>query len=74
MRWARHVARMEEPSVRNLFGKRKGNKIAWNTCLDGRKILKQVLKGIGWEHVGWIKVAVYIDQWQVLVDVAMKKA
>jgi hypothetical protein len=73
MRWAVHVARMEESrnAYRILVGKPEGKRPLGRPrrwCVD---IIKIDLRGTEWDGMGWINLAYDRDQWRALVNTVM---
>jgi hypothetical protein len=56
--------RIDEKCIQNfLSGNMRKRHSLEDLGVDGRIILKWILKAIEWEHVGWIRVAPDRDQW-----------
>jgi hypothetical protein len=73
MRWAKHVARMEE--MRNacsiLVGKSEGKKLL-RRPRHGWEDTKTDIREVGCEGVDWIHVAQDRDEWRALVNTVME--
>jgi hypothetical protein len=73
MRWAMHVARMEE--TRNaygiLVGKLEGKRPLGRPRRRWVHNIKMDLRDIGWDGMDWIKLAQDRDQWRALVNTVM---
>jgi hypothetical protein len=75
MRWAGHVARMEEQrgAYRILVGRREGRRPLGRPRSRWEDNIKMDLKevGLGEGGMDWIEVAQDRDRWQALVNVVM---
>jgi hypothetical protein len=73
MRWAQHVAHMEEGrnEYRVLVGKPKGKRPLGRLRHRWEDQIKMDLREIGWEGVEWIHLTQDRDRWRVLVNVVM---
>jgi hypothetical protein len=73
MRWAGHVARMEETrnAYRILVGKPEGKRPLGRRRRRWVYNIKMDLGEIGWNGRDWIELAQYRDQWRALVNTAM---
>jgi hypothetical protein len=73
MRWAGHVARMEEKmnACRILVGKSKEKRPLRRPRCRWMDNIKIDLRKIGFDGMDWIDVALDRDQWRALVDTTM---
>jgi hypothetical protein len=73
MRWAEHVALMEERRglYRVLVGKLEGKSPLRRPRLRWEDNIKMDLQEVGWGGVYWIDLAQDRDRWQILVNAAM---
>jgi len=73
MRWVRNVARTGEGRVvyRVLVGKPWGKNHWGDPAIDGRVILRWILRKCDVGGMDWIELANYRDKWRALVNVAM---
>jgi transcription termination factor 2 len=73
MRWAGHVARMEEKrnAYRILLGKSEGKRQLRRPRRRWVDNIKTDLREIGWEGTDWIDLAEDRDQWRPLVNTVM---
>jgi hypothetical protein len=69
MRWAGHVARMEERSVyRVLLGKPEGKRPLGRPRRRWEDNIRMDLQGVGWEDMDWIQLAQDRDKWRAIVN------
>jgi len=70
MRWAGHIARMEE--MRNayniLVGKSEGKRRLGRPRRRWEDNIRIVLMELGWEGVDWIHLAQDTDHWRALLN------
>jgi hypothetical protein len=73
MRWARHVARMEEKknTYRILVGKTEGKRPFGRPIHRWVDNIKIDLREIGWDGMDWIYLAQDRDHWRALVNTVM---
>jgi hypothetical protein len=73
MRWAGHVARIEETknAYRILVGKPKGKRPLERPRRRWVDNIKMNLREIGWDGGDWIELAEDRDQWRALVNTMM---
>jgi hypothetical protein len=73
MRWAGHVARMEENrnAYRILVGKSEGKIPLGRPRRRWTDNFKMDLREIGWDGVNWIDMAQNRDQWRALVNTVL---
>jgi hypothetical protein len=73
IRWAGHVARMEErrKACRILVGKPKGRRPLGRQRRRWVHNIKMGFREIGWDGIDWIDLAQDRDQWRALVNTAM---
>jgi hypothetical protein len=73
MRWAGHVARMGETrnAYRILVGKPEGKRPLGRPRRRWVGNIKIDLRGIGWDGVDLIELALDRDQWRALVNTVM---
>jgi hypothetical protein len=74
MRWAGHVARMEEKrnACRILVGTPEGKRPLGSPRRGWVDNIKTDLREIGWDDSDWIDLAQDRDQWRALVNTVMK--
>jgi hypothetical protein len=74
MRWARHVARVEEERnmYKVLMGKPEGKRPLGRQRHIWEDGIRMDLREIGWGSVNWIQLAQDRDRWQALVNTVMK--
>jgi hypothetical protein len=74
MRWAGHVARMEETrnAYRILVGKPEGRRPLGRPRRKWVDNIKLDLREIGWDGMDWIDLTQDRDQWRALVNTLMK--
>jgi hypothetical protein len=72
MRWAGHVARMEEKrnACRILVGK-LGKRPLGRRRRRWVSNIELALREIGWDGVDWIDMAQDTDQWRALVNIVL---
>jgi len=73
MRWAGHVARVEERRrvYRVLVGKPEGKSHLGDPGVDGKIIFKMDLQEVGCGSMDWTELAQDRDRWRALVNVVM---
>ena len=73
LRWARHVARMEQArnAYRVLVGKPEGNRPLWRPRRRWEDNIKMDLREIGCDPGEWIDLAEDRDQWRAYVRVVI---
>jgi hypothetical protein len=73
MRWAGHVARMEEKrtAYRILVGKPEGKRPLGRPKRRWEDNIRMDLRKIGWGGMDWIDLAQVRDQWKALVNTVM---
>jgi hypothetical protein len=73
MRWAGHVARMEEKrnAYRILVGKPEGKRPLGRPRHRWVNNIKMDLREIGWYGMDWIDLVQDRDQWRALVNTVM---
>jgi transcription termination factor 2 len=73
MRWAGHVARMEETrnAYRILVRKPKGKRPLGRPKHRWVDDIKMDFREIGWDGMDWIELAQDRDQWRALVNTVM---
>jgi hypothetical protein len=54
-----------------FVGKPEGKRPLGNPCVNGKMILKEVLKERGCEGMDWINLAQVTDNWRALVKTAI---
>ena len=69
MRWAGHVARMEEDTgvPRVLVGKPEGKRPLVRPKRRWEDKIKMALQEVGWGHGDWVELAQDRNRWRVLV-------
>ena len=69
MRWAGHVARMEERGrIQGFGGETRGKETAWETRCRWEDNIKMDLQEVGCGGVDWIELAQDKDRWRALVN------
>jgi hypothetical protein len=58
-------------AYRVLVGRPDGKRPLEDLGVDGRIILKWILKEVGWEGVDWIDMAQDRDRWRAVVSAVM---
>jgi hypothetical protein len=73
MRWAGHVARMEEKrnAYRILVGKPEGRRLLGRPRRRRVDNIQMYLREIEWDSLDWIDLAQDRDNWRALVNVVM---
>jgi hypothetical protein len=73
MRWAGHVAHMEEERnvYRVLMGKTEGMRPLGRPRCRWEDRIRIYLTEIGWESVHWIQLDQHKDRWRALVNTVM---
>jgi hypothetical protein len=73
MRWAGHVARMQEKrnAYRILVGKPESKRPLVRPRRSWVDTIKMDLREIGWDGMDWIDLAQDRDQWRALVNTVM---
>jgi transcription termination factor 2 len=73
MRWAGHVARMEERgnAYRTLVGEPEGKRPLGRPRHRWVDNIKMDLRETGWDGMDWIDLAQERDQWRALVNTVM---
>jgi hypothetical protein len=73
MRWAGHVARIEETrnAYRILVGKPEGKRPLERPRRRWVDNIKMDVTEIGWNGIDWIELAQDRNQWRVLVNTVM---
>ena len=74
MRWARHVARMEEKRgvYRVLVGRPEGKRPLRRPRSRREDNSRMDLQEVGWGNMKWTELAQDSDRWRVLVTAVMK--
>jgi hypothetical protein len=73
LRWAGHVARMEERrgAYRDLVGKPEGRRPVERPRPKWEDNIKMDLREVGWGYMGWIYMTQDRDRWRILVNAVM---
>jgi len=73
MRWAGHVARMDEERgmYRALLGKPEGRRPLGRSRCGWVNIIRKDLQEVGCGYMGWIGLAQDGDRWRTLVSAVM---
>jgi hypothetical protein len=73
LRWAGHVARMEERrrAYRTLVGKPEGRRPLGRPRRRWEDNIKMDLREVGWGDMDWVNLAEDRDRWRALVNAAM---
>jgi hypothetical protein len=72
MRWAGHIAQMEEKNTcRVLMGKPEGKRPLGRPRRRWEDNIRMDLREIGWGFMDWIDLSQDRDQWRALVNTVM---
>ena len=73
MRWAGHVVRVGDRrgAYRVLLGRSEGKRSLGRSGIDGRGILKMILKTKGHGAVDWIDLAQDTERWWAVLNAVM---